>query len=340
MPRNRTLAALCALAIAGSAVAAPVPVAPTVADDIKFLPGDTNLFFVMRLEQLTTGDGFRKLAKEVPMISNEMVDGFRKEFGIEINNVELMVYGGNVHGDGPTGVFRLKTAVKPAVVIGAASAPRFQGDKITTTYAQETVGAYILYVPSTKWRESFCFINDKTIAFGRADELKKVLARDRKPDFSANLQAAIKAADLSASLTMVMDVKAISAKERFPMIPGMDVPKIVESIDGAVFTLKIGPTVSMRGIAVCKDAKAAEEVKKQAEIARDLLTKLVKETPMLPKELTNVPGMVKLSVKDNLGEATLSVKDDVVVAFFKAMMGGRVEAPKPVEAKPSVEKKP
>jgi hypothetical protein len=327
--------AVLAAALVPLLLIAPAPAADA-GGDFKYLPADTNLLFVIRMDQLLASDVFKKMRKEIPMFDKEFEGVFLREFGFEIGNIERMTMGGNVKGERPIGIFHLKDAVKAETILKARSAPRFPGDK-GTTFKEEKVGANTMYVPNQEFREAFCVLNDKTMVFGTTKALKATLEQDKKPDLPAGLQAALKEADAAATVTLAMDLKAVLAAERPPMIPGVDFDKVRDNVTGASLTVKLGNDIVIRGVAVCKDEKAAEEVKTQAEAFRTaMIEQLKKAPPGVPKELMDLPGKVKLSTNGNLGVATATVKDDVVIAFVKVTMGvGATRPPaKPIDKKP------
>ena len=123
-----------------------------------------------------------------------------------------------------------------------------------------------------------------------------------------------------------------------PPLPGVDFAKIRDGVSGAGLSIKVGSDIAFRGFAVCKDAKSAEEVKAQAEALRSFLMEQMKKAPTtaVPKEILDLPGKVKFATKGNLAEATLTVKEDVVITIVKLWFRSPDAPPPP----PAVEKKP
>ena len=180
----------CTAFLLAACLAAPAHAAdPT--DAARYVPKDANIVVVVKMDQLLASQGFKKLRQEVPNVDKEFEGGFMKEFGFEVSNVERMSMAIIAKQGRPIGVFQLKTAVKPDTVVKAASAPRFDGDK-GTMFTQEKVGAMTVYVPNQEFREAFCFVNAKTIVYGKAKELKAVLEANAKPVLSEGLQTALK----------------------------------------------------------------------------------------------------------------------------------------------------
>jgi hypothetical protein len=326
------MAVLAAALLAASAAPAR---AADAAEAARYWPADANVVVIVQMDQLLASDGFKKLRKEVPMIGEEFEGHFRKEFGFEIGNVERMSMGVQVKDGRPVGIFQLKSAVKAETVVKAASAPRFNGDK-ETTFKEEKVGTMTMYVPDKDYREAICFVNDKTMVYGRVKELKAVLEANKKPVLSDGLQAALKSADPKATVTVAMDVKTVLSAEKPPTVPGVDFKAITDNVNGGSLTIQeSGTDVLFRGIGVCKDDKGAEVAKNQAEALRKFVIEQMKMAPPgVPKGVLDLPGRVKIGTKGNLCEATLTVKVDDAIALIKTML--LVEPPRP--AKPADEK--
>ncbi len=197
--------------------------------DLKYLPADTNLVFVIQMGELLASDGFKKLRKEIPEFDKEFGPSFRKEFGFEISNVKTMTFGGDVNSKGPVGVIQLKEPLKPETLLKGISTPRFEGDK--NTYKEEKLGKFTIFVPSEKYRETICLVNEKTIVYAKNEELKAVLMREKPAELSAGMAAALKNADLPASVLMVANPnKAVKETKWIPPIPGMDYEKLKDEI--------------------------------------------------------------------------------------------------------------
>jgi hypothetical protein len=329
------------------APAAPVPVDPVKnGDDFKYLPADTNLLFVIRMDQLLASDGFKKLCKEVPMFEKEIDRSSRHEFGVAFNNIQRMTMGGHVKSEGPVGVIRLKNPVKVDDVVKARSEPRFEGDK-GPNFKTENVGRFVMFVPDKEYLNAFCLLTMDSMLYGKAKQVRAALEAERKTELSDGLRAALKEAEPGAAVTLAMDGKVLTL-EKAPPIPGVDFAKL-GGVSGMSLTVKLdGGNVTLRGVGVCKDEATVAEGKKQAEAMLKFASDQMKTLPpnTVPKELLELPGKVKISTKGTIGVATVTVKDEAVIAFFRLLFGASPPAkpnpdikPPAVEAKP-IEKKP
>jgi hypothetical protein len=304
---------------------------PAPAEDFKWVPADSNIVVVVQMDKLLTSDSFKKLRKAVPDIDRNMEKGFREEFGFELSTVERMTVGGTFRKDEPMFVIRTRTALKAADIVKARS----DATRGNTEFKEEKVGTRTLHVASKDFEMSFCLLDDMTVVVGPAKTVKPLLADARKAGLGEALQAAAKAADMNATVVVLADFKSITAGHN-PGPPFDAIHKAIEGTTGTALTVKVGPDVTVRAAAVCKDAAAAEAVKKAADAGLMLVQGFLKDAgPKVPKELLDVPGQVKTSVKGNLAEATVTVKDDVAIALVKVMFGiSEAPAPPKPAAKP------
>jgi hypothetical protein len=310
------LAALLVAALAARAPAAPLP----KENDFRYLPDNTNLFYVIRVDELLASDGVKKLRKEIPGLDKffEFESGFRKEYGLELSNVDRMIMGMSIKGSLPISVFRLKKAVDVQAVLKAREEAGFKFDK-AIKYKEEKVGAVTWYVTDRELLpEAFCFPNETTVVFGFANDLRPVLERKKEPVLSAVLQAALKEADPRATITVAMDVRAFIEGTKQLSKPDVDYDKFKEA-EGISLTINVGDDIALRGVLVCKDAMTAEKAQKQVEAYRTAGLAKLKEMPpgMFAKGALDLPSKVKLSTRDNLVEAAVSLSTDLVIDSFK-----------------------
>ena len=308
--------------------------------DLQYIPSDSNVLIVLRVDKVLASDSVKKLRKEIPTIDKGLDSSFRKELGFEISNVERVIVGIQAKGGVVVGVLHLKNGIKAETVVKAVSAPRADGGK-GTNYKEEKVGSLTMYVPARKFTEAFCLVNDRIMIYGPVEDLRPVLARNQKADLSVGLQAALKASDPAALLTIVGDLNAVIAAERPLMVLGGDFKLITASVSGFSFTINdFGADVVFRGVALCKDAKAAAEMKTQVEAMRKGMLELLKAAPpgAVSKGLPELLGTAKIETKGNVVEATLRVKVDNMVAMIKTLINPNIQPPS--EKQPPVEKKP
>ena len=336
----RTITAGCLLlGLGASGVAAPAPPSINVDNELKFIPVDANVIVVARLADLVANESFTKLRKQVPTMDREFGVNFRSEFGVDITNVEFVLFGGNVKQE-PVAVLRLKEAVTADAIRKTHETPRFQGDK-GRTFKEVKVGTYTLFEPDAGFNQAFCLLDAKTLVMARTTDLKRALDRNKKPDFTPEMQAALALLDPKLLISGALDLKSIAAGEKNALpIPGIDAAKVLDSTSSLAFSVRLGKDVHFRGIALCKDEKAAGVVKEQGAALISTLTEMLKKAPNKPpKEVIDLAGQIKLSTRGNNAEASLVVPADTVVTLLKSMMMGPAPPPPPAPP-PAVEKRP
>jgi len=269
---------------------------------------DLNVLLVVRLDQLLASSAFEKM-RRASVVTGFMQEGFRQTFGFGTENVERIIVGfNNKHPDRWISVFHLNSAIKAETILKAKASDPEQ------KLIEEKVGSFTLHAPAKG--EGFCLVHDRTLLKSGAKELKAVLARTGPADLSAGLKEALKQADPGATLTLALDISALPADAPAP--PGVDLKKVTDRTRAAVVTIKFsGPDITLHAAAVCKDARGADEVRKQAEAFRDFLGK--QTSTAVPKEVAaELLGKVKFVTRGNLVETTLTVKDDTAVTLIKA----------------------
>ena len=149
-----------------------------------------------------------------------------------------------------------------------------------------------VYAPATGG-DGFCLVDNTTLLMSSARELKEALARARPANLSAGLREALEQADPDATLMLAVDISALPDKLA---LPGVDRKKVVDNTRAALLTIKISDRdITLHAAAVCRDARSAAEVQKQAEAFRAFLTK--QASTAAPKEVAELPGKIKFATR-------------------------------------------
>jgi hypothetical protein len=321
-----SLARTClSLATAAALSFAPAPQAPAAdpvkgGDALKLLPADSAIVVVVRMDKLLASDGFKKLRKEVPMIDKEFEAGFKKEFSVEVSNVAQIAVGFAVNGLGPVSVLQLKNPVKMDAIMKTRTAPRFEGDK-GRVYEERKVGPYSVHHLQDEFGDSLCLIDDKTLMVGYAGRVSNALQAGDQRGLSERLHAALKVTDATPVVTVAVDVPVTFVGEARTMpIPGIDFEALIDAVSGITVTItETGDNVAVRGVALCKDAKAAQAMKTQGEATRKFMIDAPPEA-MIPKEVSELCRKSKIAGNGNLVEATITVKTEDAVAMIKRVI--------------------
>jgi hypothetical protein len=336
----RTCAAALTAALLGLALTARAPGADTF-DGMKYMPDDTNLFLSLRLAELVGTEAFQKWRKEIPDFDKEFDLDVRREFGVNVSDVEEMTFAGDARSSGVT-VIILKKPTSAADVMKVLSQP---GDNVAREIAFEEVkvGAFTIHQPDGKAvraDRSFCLAHEKALVVGETKTLEAVLKRNELPKLSAGLKAAAKEADFKGTVCILWDMEKLTSLEKPPPIPGVDTAAIWKVMTGMALTVNVGKDVKVRGAVVCKDEAGAAEVKKQTDAGLKAVADLMEKLPQKPpKELLDLPGKFRTATKGNVAEATATVSAEAADAFIKWTFVAR-KAPAPPDPKPAEDKKP
>jgi hypothetical protein len=331
-------AAVLALAQPGVAPAAP----PPLADDFRFLPADADLLFAVHMDKLLASPPVQKLRKDIPEFDKGL-DGFRKEYGVAAADVERFAGAGRVKAGGLF-VLRTKKAVKAADVLAAIKEPRFEGDK-GTAYKETKVGKFTVFEPDKGWKMAVCVVDEHTLVAGEMKDVKPALERaDKggKGDVPAGLKKGRDRLGMGATAYFVADIQGVikdDPKALPPELPGGVKPaEVLKDTEAVAGSLTIEADVNFRLVGLAKDAKAAAALKAESEKALANIAKMFKEQPGVPKEIVaitdDLPTKVKVATEGNAVVGTLSIKSDVAVEAFKAILVPKPVKPEPIKDKP------
>src|SRR5579884_12951 len=134
--RGAVLAAALALALPALGPAAP----PPLADDLKYIPPDSDLLMVLHLDTIAASPAVKQLRKDQTRFDKVMVQ-VPREFGVAAADIECLTAVGRVM-DAGLFIVRTNKAVKAADVEAALKQPRFDGDKAVVTYKPAKIGDY------------------------------------------------------------------------------------------------------------------------------------------------------------------------------------------------------
>jgi hypothetical protein len=321
-PARSYTAVFAALLFVALPARAPAGAASKSGDDFRYLPDNAQFVCVIRVDELLASDAVKKLRKEIPEIDEgfgEYESPFRKEFGFEFSNVDRVTVGSRLKGGFPISVFRLKKPVDVKTVLKARKEAGFKFDN-AIKFKEERVGPVTWYVSDKESHpEAVCFPNATTVVFGRANDLKPLLQRNKGAVLSGVVQAAFKEADPGATIMLAVDVKA-GFDALKPLLDFLQVrAERPEAADAVSLTIKVANNFALHGVMVCKDGTAAQEVQKQAEGFRTAALAKLKDAPpgMYRKDILDLPMSVKLSTRGNLVETSVSLSAGLLINEFK-----------------------
>jgi hypothetical protein len=288
-----------------------------VGDELAYMPDNCEIVASIQVDQLLKSNAYKQIENEVPQLKQALAGGDAvKEIGLELSNIERVVIGGALGGrDKPVVVVRTKQAVKADDMVGKIKGKSFTNRK---------VGPYTLYESGGATGDAFCVPKKNLVLYGTGAALQLVLQRNKKPDFPAGLNAALKEADFSKTITMALAPLQKSGPTPgfgggLPMGGAMPFGKSDE-VECMVVQAKVATDISLSVLVLCKDAATATATKKKLD---EELPKL-KSSPMVPADLKSALD-IKATTSGRKLTATMDIKVAPLIKAVKnlgPMFGG------------------
>lgn len=264
------------------------------AESMKFLPNNPNFVVSVKVDDLMASDSWKELEKTMPNFKKGTED-MEKETGLTPAAIAHVLMGGQGEGkEEPVVVVRTKKQVTASDLLAKIKNGKYTEVKVNKYAMQQgEQSSYSKIAP-----KAFCVVDAKLVVYGRADTLRAILERDKKPELSSGLQTALKETDLTKPIAFAVDFKDIMAKanrrpSKDPLSQGMG---MVEALAGQA---TFNPD-RITATALCKDAEAADNLRKLIE--GGLVA--AKMQPGLPKEFTS--GLESVKVTSSGSKLTLT----------------------------------
>jgi hypothetical protein len=279
---------------------------PRLTTEMKYLPDNCVMVSTVRIDQMR-----KTRLYEAQKAKFKGLSGAGNLHGLKEEDVERVTTSNQTIGQGGVSIITTIKAVKAEEVKAGMEAPlkNLGGVGLKRGFAEEKVGSYVLYkLDAGLMARAFCVPESKIVLVGAADELRKILQRDKKPEFSEGFQRAWSDADFSA--TWVVIIATITGGK-----PGGDKMAGGAQLPAATLTqLDYGTTVKVIIVSYYKDADDAEEGRKQVveKLEKRGVTTLGLGTES-NKELKQNASVSRSGSKVTL---TSSVKDQTMIDDF------------------------
>lgn len=278
-------------------------------DEFKYLPTGTQTVSVDRVDKARNSQFYKDM--QATMGGKSEFDNFEKQFGLTGTNVERRVTGGSrgANAENVT-IFRTKSAVQASDLL-----TKFKQDDAKLEYSETKVGKYTINEPKSapgvfNFKQAFCVVDSKTVLFGQAKTLQSVLERDKMPEFSANMQAALKKADFSKTSTNVIDYGDGKEVGGGGFMLDFGIGKSGQ-LNWSVTEADAGTDLKIHSVYVYKDSASAADAKK------DWDAKYEKEkNGALQKE-----ALKEVQVSSSAFGNTFTVDGKITSKFFAKMFG-------------------
>jgi hypothetical protein len=289
----------------------------SVADDLKYLPDDSELFGTVDMHAVTNSDLYKRLRQETTLLSNFEKQTFGGDLALELADVQRITTGGSLGTTSPVVLIRTKKAVSLDELLAKNPKKYSQEEELGRTKVRHD-GFEVVAIPERK-----------TVLVGPYAAVKSILTREaKKATFSSPLQAAFNELDLNKSAAFAMDLQSMMARAQagqppmggpFPFNPlaGPKGPQ-PESMSGY---LELGSSLTVTLNTMCKSAQDAEEMKKQTEAMTKMFAGPI-PIPRAPRGLADILKNIQVGVNGNKMSVSLSVANDTIVQAAKDIPGG------------------
>jgi hypothetical protein len=289
---------------------------------MKFMPDNCKVLISVKWDEIEKSQLFNDLKNNNPSIekvlggnSDNEMQFFRKK-GIDSLLIGFNSDVGALTGGTPKGC--LVATVKESTTGKEA----LDAHKDASAYKESKIGSYTMYENS---KDAFSVVSSKMIVLGDKDVVSAVLKRDKKPELSEGLKAAMDQISFSKALAIAADTKGALTSSKMPMLQMTGVGQAAEEIEGFALQASVTTDLSLDCFLICKSAKGAEDLKKKYE---DSVKEASKMGAFLPKEATELMNSVKVSTSGGNLNANVTISGETIKGLAKnPLMAGGLGGP-------------
>jgi hypothetical protein len=185
---------------------------PSSVDPAKFAPDNCKIVMVMNMEQLEGTPAYDAVERESSKLNNQMFAGNNGSLKkSRVAQVQIFSAASTGFAGGPNPIGGNPLANEQTVVVvktkDTISVDDLRNDPtLKGPFTDTNVNGYTLYEGTPI---SFCRLNRRQVLLGPSGSLRAVLNRDKKPEFSDNLKAAIDKADFTKPIAMAIDASEL-----------------------------------------------------------------------------------------------------------------------------------
>jgi phage FluMu protein Com len=241
-------------------------------DDLKYMPSDTTTIASERVEQTLNSKIVQNRAGKNPLFFPQYLEenptGINNKYGLRNDNINRITTGNG--GSGSITVVTTNSAADTTDITG----------KLSGTFQETMVGKYKMMECKAPGIPTFCVVGRKTVIYGNPDTVRSVLNRDKAPEWSTAMQAALNRADFSNSHVSMSDMTKATPDN----IPGVNTGPKVEVL---LTERHYSSGMTVRLTLFYKDANDAAAAVKNT---KDLTNKHFMGTPLASRSKVSSSG--------------------------------------------------
>jgi hypothetical protein len=285
-------------------------------DQVWYLPDGCQVVAALDVQGLRASSAYHKVKGEFEDV-RAFEQGFKELLGLELADMTRVVVGGQFENLAPD-----------FTVVVTTSRPFRAGDLLKKTqnritFVDADIGPHKMYtavLPETKPQgaeylpNAFAVVGANTLVVGPAASVRRVLKRDRKPEFAASLQPALDQTDFSQ--TFALAVGKVPENILFLLRwvrPNLG--KLVDFLDkfeGGSMEIQVSSRCDAKVRAIFPDAEMAGTVEKFVSNVE-----LVKNFAKMPHEMFAILDTLKARVDGNVVTWTLHADVDKLIQLVE-----------------------
>jgi hypothetical protein len=287
---------------------------PASAESLKFAPDNCKIVAVINIEQIENSKAYETISKESPKFKKDFGDPLKSDALTKAGVSQVTIAGaGSVSINGMGGPGADDQTVIVVKTKNSIDAKDILADKNNKgPYKEATVNGYTLYEGPS---DAFCVPDKKHVVAGKADILRKVLQRDKKPEFSENMNAAMKKVDFSKSVAVAMD--SAGAAGNSPFAKDLNSMELQWAALEANCKTDIDVTITVQS----KSENGAKEIKKKADDLVKTLKSLKDMGAAFGAKQPDLFDEPKMEVSGSTFTAKLTLKADAIAQSSKNQQG-------------------
>jgi hypothetical protein len=290
-------------------------------DDLIYMPNNCEMVASVRVDQLLQSQSLQELRREIPDFDKGFQMGLDKGGGISTMDIDHFVIGIGSNSKSTVSVVHTKKTVEASDI--RSKIPN-------ANYTETKIGKYVLHDPQNSSSPAFCILDKKRLVIGDKEAVREVLQRNKKPEFSKNMQDALKQVDFSKTIALASDLQSASSKVGggLPMLGANNkMGDALKKVNSVVVHATVSSEVRYEVTLLCQDAAAANDIKTQIESALNDFKKWLETLQAMqgnkqgmPKEVND---LLQLNLKVNGNKVTggNSFKVSGLIQMYKQQKG-------------------
>jgi hypothetical protein len=299
---------------------------------MKFMPDNCNLLISIKWDDVEKSQVFQDLKKNNPEIEKALNPQSQKGFGFwKVKNPDSILVGVSLSKTSFTSNTPPKATAAFSFKERVSEDDMLNSVENKSAFKEAKIGSFKVY-DGPEW--SFSVVSSKMIIVGEKEQVRAVLERNKHPEISEGLRAAMDKVNFSKGIAIAADLKGLASSS--PKGPG-GIPgggqdpmaafqKVGEEVEGLAAQISPGTDIGIECTLICKTAKGAEDIKKSAE---GLSAMLGMFGAAVPKEAKEILDTLKATVAGNNVTITMNIKGSSITNLTNNpfMMGGGFGGP-------------